>query len=115
VKLSVEYPENDLDQIEKAIVTLSAEIDAAVYDKEVLRQYEDCKVKIAEVKVDLMKLSEDYDNAERSLEMRLQSWISRVESVASKLNVSFSKFMEKLGYRGEVVLRTTGSISEYGE
>ena len=44
----------------------------------------------------------------------LKEWKGSVESVRTKLHISFSKYMEKLQYKGEIQLRMKDTFMDWG-
>ena len=44
----------------------------------------------------------------------LKEWKSSVESIRTKLHTSFSKYMEKLQYKGEIQLRMKDTFMDWG-
>lgn len=102
-----------LDEINDRIEALAAEIDASVDNEGLLVHYNRLMQEVDSDKLELEQLQYAFDNAQESLISRSTEWKTRVSSISDKINRSFSEYMKKLQYEGEVDLRDHGTIDQY--
>ena len=102
-----------LDEINDRIEALAAEIDASVDNEGLLVHYNRLMQEVESDKLELEQLQYAFDNAQESLISRSTEWKAKVSSISDKINTSFSEYMKKLQYEGEVDLRDHGTIDQY--
>lgn len=102
-----------LEEINDKIETLTAEIDSGVDNEGLLVHYNKLLKDVDFEKRELEQLQHAFSHAEESLGTRLAEWKARVFAVSEKVNGSFSAYMKKLQYEGQVELRDLGNIDQY--
>ena len=63
----------------------------------------------------MLRLESEFENQEKALEERASEWRRSVESIQAKLQTSFSRYMERLQYMGEIQLRSKETFLDWGE
>jgi len=106
-------PESTLIEINLRIETLMMEIESAVDNPQVLLRYSAAERELAECLEQKEALQSSYNKIEDSMAARLNRWMNSVHAVVNKLSASFSEYMSALQYKGEVMLRDTGTIDQY--
>ena len=67
------------------------------------------------IEAELRDLQVEFDNQEGRLQDRAEEWKKCVEAIQEKLHTSFSNYMVRLQYMGEVVLRVKDTFLDWGK
>eukprot|EP01039_Chlorochromonas_danica_P006137 gene6137-6757_t len=106
-------PENDEEALENRLITVTAQINAIVDNPLLRNRYDEMLAEQEELQKELNELNDEFENIESVMKERLEEWLKIVRSLADKLHKSFSSYMSKLLFEGQVVLRETGRLMDY--
>ena len=79
------------------------------------QRYDDVRDSVAEIKDELQVLKDNFLNQEGLLTERADKWRTYVQTIQERLSTSFSEYMTRLQYTGQVDLRSTGTFMDWGE
>jgi hypothetical protein len=79
------------------------------------QRFEETHAAAKVIEADMLRLEHEFGNQEKLLEERASEWRRSVESIQNKLQTSFSNYMERLQYMGEIHLRSKDTFMDWGE
>eukprot|EP01038_Epipyxis_sp_PR26KG_P006201 gene6201-8539_t len=112
-KMMEKCPENSLGEVENRLVQINHELDSSVENPHLAERFEETRIQLDQMKQDLKVATEEFENADDTLKRRSQNWVTAVEAIQSKLNVSFGMYMEALSFQGQVQLVPKGTFDQY--
>jgi hypothetical protein len=79
------------------------------------QRFEETHLAAKAINADVLRLESEFVNQEKILEERASEWRKSVEAIQAKLQDSFSNYMERLQYMGEIQLRSKETFMDWGE
>ena len=95
-------------------MTLSRENSNPAQEKLILKKYEDLMLNIAKLQKEKLEYESKKSAEEQEYIARRNSWVGKIQELVEKISVKFHINMANMGYNGQVELRKTDRINDYG-
>ena len=109
---------NSLDELEGMIgsleLTLSRERSNPQQEKYMIEKYEKLNEEIAELTNQRNEYEHKQSAAEQEYIQQKDAWVQKVEDLVQKISIKFKANMHGIGHEGDVELKKTDQIKDYG-
>lgn len=108
-----EIPDATKNELERQMNELIGQLEATVDNPELVTRYEASCAELENETAVLERKRNDLQTGISSTSERRNKWHNTVKTIADRLNLSFSAYMEELGFRGEAKLEEASSFMNF--
>jgi chromosome segregation ATPase len=113
VAIEARCPETTVAELMVRIDQLNEDINKTADNPDLQRRFEDVTKEVARLEQELQQASQEFENAQESMDRRAKKWEDMVGKITDKLNVKFETYMNDLQLGGKVKLKRVGNYSDY--
>jgi chromosome segregation ATPase len=113
VAIEARCPETTVAELMVRIDQLNEDINKTADNPDLQRRYEDVTKEVTRLEQELQQASQEFENAQESMDKRAKKWEDMVGKITDKLNVKFETYMNDLQLGGKVKLKRVGNYNDY--